>query len=55
MPKCSFCSKQIEQGTGMTVIKNDGKLLHFDSKKCQKSMLKLHRDPRNIKWVTKQK
>jgi large subunit ribosomal protein L24e len=53
--KCSFCNQNIEQGTGVTVIKNDGKIMHFDSRKCEKSMIKLGRDPRDIKWVTKQK
>ena len=53
MAKCSFCDRQIEPGTGLMVIKNDGKILRFDSKKCEKSMIKLHRDSRNIKWVKK--
>lgn len=55
MAKCSFCGNQIEPGTGLMVIKNDGKMLRFDSKKCEKNMIKLGRDPRNIKWVTKRK
>jgi len=55
MAKCSFCSNNIEPGTGVTVIRTDGRMLHFDSRKCEKSMLKLGRDPRNVNWVRKQK
>ena len=51
MPKCSFCSQNIEPGTGVMLIKSDGKILRFDSKKCEKSMIKLGRDPRKIEWA----
>jgi large subunit ribosomal protein L24e len=55
MAKCSFCSRQIEPGTGMMIIRNDGKILRFDSSKCEKSMMKLGRDPRDITWIKKMK
>lgn len=55
MAKCSFCNQNIEQGTGLTVVRNDGKMFRFDSRKCEASMLKMNRDPRNMKWVTKRK
>lgn len=55
MAKCSFCNQAIEPGTGLTVIKNDGKIFRFDSKKCEASMIKMSRDPRKIKWVSKMK
>ena len=55
MAKCSFCDQIIEPGTGLTVIKNDGKIFRFDCKKCEKSMLKLHRDSRKMRWVKKMK
>jgi ribosomal protein L24E len=54
MAKCSFCNNTIETGTGLTVIRNDGKIFRFDSKKCETSMLDLHRDARKMKWITKQ-
>ena len=53
--KCSFCTEDIEPGRGKMVVKGDGKLLYFCSKKCEKNMLKLKRNPKNVKWVTKKK
>jgi large subunit ribosomal protein L24e len=51
--KCSFCNNNIEAGTGVMFVKNDGKIFYFCSKKCEKNMLKLKREPKNVKWVTK--
>ena len=51
MPKCSFCGKNIEDGTGKTFVKTDGKVLHFDKKKCEVNMLTLNRKARNFKWT----
>lgn len=45
----------METGTGVILVKNDGKILRFDSRKCEKSMVSFGRDPRNIKWVSKMK
>lgn len=53
MVKCSFCGKELEKGTGTIFIKKDTKLLYFDSKKCEKNMLKLKRKPINVKWTSK--
>lgn len=53
--KCSFCSEEIEKGTGKMFVRNDGKLFYFCSSKCEKNMLKLRREPKNVKWVTKKK
>jgi large subunit ribosomal protein L24e len=49
--KCSFCGSPIRFGTGMMYVKNDGVILNFCSSKCRKSMTKLHRDPRKLKWT----
>ncbi len=49
--KCSFCGKVIQPGTGIIYVKNDGTILRFCSSKCKKSMLKLGRDPRKVKWT----
>ena len=51
MAKCSFCGKTIQQGTGKMFVKNDGKILWFCSKKCEKNLLKLKRKPLKIKWT----
>ncbi len=51
MVKCSFCGKEIERGTGKTLIKTDGKILHFCKMKCEKNMLKLKRKARDFKWT----
>ena len=48
--RCSFCSKDIEKGTGKTLIMNTGKILPFCSSKCEKNT-ELKRDPRNFKWA----
>lgn len=53
--KCSFCKKEIPKGTGKMLVKNDGKILHFCSNKCDKNMIKLKRKPKNITWATKKK
>ena len=36
-------------------VKSNGKILYFDSKKCEKNMIKLGRDPRNLKWASPEK
>jgi large subunit ribosomal protein L24e len=53
--KCSFCDQEIEQGTGNSYVDKVGKTLSFCSSKCKKNMLKLGRNPRKVKWVTKKK
>ena len=51
--KCSFCGKELEKGTGVMLVKKDGKIFYFDSSKCEKNMLKLGREPERTKWVAK--
>lgn len=51
--KCTFCSKELEKGTGKKLIQNDGKLVYFCSSKCDRNMIKLGRKARNTKWVSK--
>jgi large subunit ribosomal protein L24e len=48
---CSFCGKEIEQGTGKIYVKVDGRVLYFCSSKCEKNMINLGRKPRNTKWT----
>lgn len=51
--KCSFCGSEIEPGTGMLFVKNDGSFHWFCNSKCRKNALKLGRNPRALKWVTR--
>ncbi len=53
--KCSFCRENIEPGTGLMFVKSDGKIFYFCSSKCEKNMLKLRREPKDVKWVSKKK
>ena len=55
MMNCSFCGKEIEKGTGVMFVRNDGKIFYFDSSKCEKNMLKLKREPSRVKWIKKVK
>lgn len=34
--KCSYCSKEIEKGTGMMYVKKMGAIRYFCSKRCFK-------------------
>ena len=49
--KCSFCGKEIEKGTGKIFVLKSGKILWFDTSKCEKNMLKLKRKSRDLKWT----
>jgi len=53
MPKCSFCSSQLEQGTSKIVVTEKGRPLWFCSRKCEKNQLKLKRNPAHFKWTQK--
>ena len=53
--KCSFCKENIEAGTGKMFVKDDGKVFYFCSSKCEKNMLKLRREAKDVKWITKKK
>lgn len=55
MQKCSFCGRDIEPGTGMMFVRNDGTVLWFCSSKCRKSLVEMKRDPRKLKWTSKWK
>ncbi|ADC64790.1 Ribosomal protein L24E [Ferroglobus placidus DSM 10642] len=48
---CSFCGYDIELGTGKMVVRRDGRILYFCSRKCEKNMLELKRNPRKLKWT----
>lgn len=51
MPKCTFCGKQIERGTGKMFVYTSGKIANFCSNKCEKHQLKLKRKPLKMRWT----
>lgn len=51
MRTCSFCKKEIDEGTGKMYVKKDGSIYFFCCSKCEKNMINLGRVPRKVKWV----
>ena len=51
MAKCSFCGRTLVKGTGKMFVFKTGKVIYFDSSKCEKNLLKLKRKPINFKWT----
>ncbi len=51
--KCSYCNKNVSEGTGILYVKKDGTAYNFCSGKCQTNMLKLKRKASKVKWITK--
>ena len=49
--KCTFCGKDIPEGTGKIYVKKDGKVFNFCSLKCEKNQLKLKRKSIKVKWT----
>jgi large subunit ribosomal protein L24e len=47
---CSFCSGQIEPGTGKMFVRKDGSIFYFCSSKCQNNY-RLGRVPRRVVWT----
>ncbi len=48
--KCHFCGAEIEKGTGLMYVMNDGTVLWFCSRKCFRNW-QLGRNPRKLKWA----
>ena len=53
MAKCTFCSNNIESGTGKIYVQKDAKVLYFCSMKCEKNHIKLGRKFLETKWSRK--
>jgi large subunit ribosomal protein L24e len=49
--ECSFCGKEIENGTETLFVTKKGKVFHFCSSKCEKNLLKLGRKARRVRWT----
>ena len=49
--KCSFCGNEIRAGTGKIYVKKEGSTVFLCSKKCEKNLLKLRRNPRKTRWT----
>lgn len=47
---CDFSGKEIEPGTGIMYVRNDGSVLHFADSKAEKNYL-LGREARDLEWT----
>ncbi|MDQ2049663.1 50S ribosomal protein L24e [Natronolimnohabitans sp. A-GB9] len=47
---CDYTGEEIEPGTGIMYVKNDGTVLHFVNSKAEKNY-KLGREPRDLEWT----
>ncbi len=48
---CSFCGKKVPKGTGLLFVKKTGQVYSFCSRKCERNMLHLKRQPRTTRWT----
>ncbi|AFZ73734.1 50S ribosomal protein L24e [Natronobacterium gregoryi] len=47
---CDYTGEEIEPGTGIMYVQNDGSVLHFVDSKAEKNY-KLGREPRDLEWT----
>ncbi|OLZ40795.1 50S ribosomal protein L24 [Natrinema saccharevitans] len=47
---CDYTGEEIEPGTGIMYVKNDGSVLHFVDSKAEKNY-KMGREPRDLEWT----
>ena len=52
MANCTFCGQPIPFGTGKMYIKKDAKVLWFCSRRCEKNLRDLKRNPRDAGYTT---
>src|SRR5258708_3005209 len=55
MKKCTFGGTQLPAGTGKMYVKKDARILYFCSRRCEKNMLKLGRNPRTTTFTAEAK
>ncbi len=53
MAECSFCGKEMPEGTGMMYVQKDATTYFFCSGKCEKNQLRLKRSRAKVKWTKK--
>ncbi len=51
MNTCTFCGTEIPVGTGKMYVKKDARILWFCSRRCEKNLLKLERNPRTTTYT----
>lgn len=51
---CSYCGEKITPGKGLMYVRNDGTILYFCSRKCEKNM-EMGRKPEELEWTKKSK
>lgn len=47
---CDFSGEEIEPGTGIMYVRNDGTVLHFKDSKCEKNYF-MGREARALEWT----
>ncbi|WP_254768505.1 50S ribosomal protein L24e [Salinilacihabitans rarus] len=47
---CDYTGEEIEPGTGIMYVRNDGTVLHFVNSKAEKNYM-LGREPRDLEWT----
>lgn len=52
MTKCTYCKSEYDIPKGLTIVKNDGTIVHLCSSKCKKNMAMKRR---KVRWITKKK
>jgi len=48
--ECDYCGADIEPGTGVMFVENDGSVTHFCSSKCENNA-DLGRESRDLEWT----
>ncbi|PSQ18133.1 50S ribosomal protein L24e [Halobacteriales archaeon QS_8_69_26] len=47
---CDYTGEEIEPGTGVMYVKNDGTVLHFVNSKAEKNYF-MGREARDLEWI----
>jgi len=52
MAKCSFCGDTLRPGTGVMFVKKEGTALFFCSRKCERNLRGMGRNPAATRWTS---